>query len=269
MADVTFGQYYPGNSIIHRIDPRMKTVLIIAMMIAIFVCKSYLSLAITLLAVVIIVAISKVNIKTILKGIKPIVIVVLITTLLNLFYGSGEPIVSFWIFKITENGINNAVFMAFRVIMLIVMGLMLTYTTTPTALTDAVEALLKPLTIFKIDVHTIAMTITIALRFIPTLLEEVEKIMAAQKSRGADMESGGLISRAKAIVPVIIPLFISSFRRANELADAMECRCYRGGKGRSKMNVMHLKTLDYAALALVIAYIAAIILIRIFMADVI
>lgn len=269
MADVTFGQYYPGNSLIHRIDPRMKTVLIIAMMIAIFVCKSYLSLAITLLAVVIIVAISKINIKTILKGIKPIVIVVLITTLLNLFYGSGEPIVSFWIFKITENGINNAVFMAFRVIMLIVLGLMLTYTTTPTALTDAVEALLKPLTIFKIDVHTIAMTMTIALRFIPTLLEEVEKIMAAQKSRGADMESGGLISRAKAIVPVIIPLFISSFRRANELADAMECRCYRGGKGRTKMNVMHLKVLDYAAMVLVIAYIAAIILIRIFMADVI
>ncbi len=269
MADVTFGQYYPGNSLIHRIDPRMKTVLIIAMMIAIFVCKSYLSLAITLLAVVIMVAISKINIKTILKGIKPIVIVVLITTLLNLFYGSGEPIVSFWIFKITENGINNAVFMAFRVIMLIVLGLMLTYTTTPTALTDAVEALLKPLTIFKIDVHTIAMTMTIALRFIPTLLEEVEKIMAAQKSRGADMESGGLISRAKAIVPVIIPLFISSFRRANELADAMECRCYRGGKGRTKMNVMHLKALDYAAMVLVIAYIAAIILIRIFMADVI
>lgn len=269
MADVTFGQYYPGNSLIHRIDPRMKTVLIIAMMIAIFVCKSYLSLAITLLAVIIIVAISKINIKTILKGIKPIVIVVLITTLLNLFYGSGEPIVSFWIFKITENGINNAVFMAFRVIMLIVLGLMLTYTTTPTALTDAVEALLKPLTIFKIDVHTIAMTMTIALRFIPTLLEEVEKIMAAQKSRGADMESGGLISRAKAIVPVIIPLFISSFRRANELADAMECRCYRGGKGRTKMNVMHLKALDYAAMVLVIAYIAAIILIRIFMADVI
>ncbi len=269
MADVTFGQYYPGNSIMHRIDPRMKTVLIIAMMIAIFVCKSYLSLAITLLAVIMIVAISKINIKTILKGIKPIVIVVLITTLLNLFYGSGEPIVSFWIFKITENGINNAVFMAFRVIMLIVLGLMLTYTTTPTALTDAVEALLKPLTIFKIDVHTIAMTMTIALRFIPTLLEEVEKIMAAQKSRGADMESGGLISRAKAIVPVIIPLFISSFRRANELADAMECRCYRGGKGRTKMNVMHLKALDYAAMVLVIAYIAAIILIRIFMADVI
>ena len=269
MADVTFGQYYPGNSLIHRIDPRMKTVLIIAMMIAVFVCKSYISLAITLLAVVIIVAISKINIKTILKGIKPIVIVVLITTLLNLFYGSGEPIVSFWIFKITENGINNAVFMAFRVIMLIVLGLMLTYTTTPTALTDAVEALLKPLTIFKIDVHTIAMTMTIALRFIPTLLEEVEKITAAQKSRGADMESGGLISRAKAIVPVIIPLFISSFRRANELADAMECRCYRGGKGRTKMNVMHLKALDYAAMVLVIAYIAAIILIRIFMADVI
>lgn len=269
MADVTFGQYYPGNSLIHRIDPRMKTVLIIAMMIAVFVCKSYISLAITLLAVVIIVAISKINIKTILKGIKPIVIVVLITTLLNLFYGSGEPIVSFWIFKITENGINNAVFMAFRVIMLIVLGLMLTYTTTPTALTDAVEALLKPLTIFKIDVHTIAMTMTIALRFIPTLLEEVEKITAAQKSRGADMESGGLISRAKAIVPVIIPLFISSFRRANELADAMECRCYRGGKGRTKMNVMHLKALDYAAMVLVIAYIAAIILVRIFMADVI
>ncbi|MGN0522950.1 MAG: energy-coupling factor transporter transmembrane component T family protein [Eubacterium sp.] len=269
MNDISFGQYYPGNSVIHRLDPRMKTILIILMMVAVFICKNYLALGITALATALIILISRVNIKTILKGVKPILIIVLITTLLNLFYGVGEPIVSFWIFNITLNGINNAVFMASRVLLLIILGLMLTYTTTPTALTDAVESLLKPLKLFKVDVHSIAMTMTIALRFIPTLIEEVDKIMSAQKSRGADMESGGIINRVKAIVPVIIPLFISSFRRANELADAMECRCYRGGEGRTKMNVMHLKGLDYLSMLLVILYFTGIVLIRIFMADVI
>ena len=154
MNDISFGQYYPGNSVIHRLDPRMKTILIILMMVAVFICKTYLALGITALAAALIILISRVNIKTILKGVKPILIIVLITTLLNLFYGVGEPIVSFWIFNITLNGINNAVFMASRVLLLIILGLMLTYTTTPTALTDAVESLLKPLKLFKVDVHS-------------------------------------------------------------------------------------------------------------------
>ncbi|MBQ8077757.1 MAG: energy-coupling factor transporter transmembrane protein EcfT, partial [Eubacterium sp.] len=211
----------------------------------------------------------KIKLTVILKGMKPILFIVIFTTLLNLFYGTGEPIFHFGIIKITQNGINNAVFMALRILILVVTGLMLTYTTTPTHLTDAIESLLKPLKVFKLDIHSLAMTMTIALRFIPILVEEVDKIMAAQKSRGADMESGGIIKRAKAIVPVLIPLFISSFRRANELADAMECRCYRGGEGRTKMNVSHMSAIDYISLAFVVAYFAGIMLLMIFTKSVI
>jgi energy-coupling factor transport system permease protein len=269
MGNTTIGQYFPGNSLLHKLDARMKIVLILVLMVSIFLCKNYISLAVSVAVTLFLVIVSKINIKVILKGIKPILIIVIFTTLLNLFYGAGETIFKFWIFKITASGINNAVFMAFRIILLVVQGLMLTYTTTPTALTDAIESLMKPLKVFKVDVHSIAMTMTIALRFIPTLLEEVEKIMAAQKSRGADMESGGLIHRAKAIVPVLIPLFVSSFRRANELADAMECRCYRGGDGRTKMKVMHLQTRDYLAMIAVIIYTVGIILMRILMSKVI
>jgi energy-coupling factor transport system permease protein len=269
MGNVTIGQYFPGNSLLHKMDPRMKIVLTIILMVSIFICKNYISLAIAVAVTLFLVFVSRINLKVVLKGIKPILIIVIFTTLLNLFYGSGEPLVKFWIFKITADGINNAIFMALRIILLVIQGLMLTYTTTPTALTDAIESLMKPLKVFKVDVHSIAMTMTIALRFIPTLLEEVEKIMSAQKSRGADMESGGLIHRAKALVPVLIPLFVSSFRRANELADAMECRCYRGGDGRTKMKVMRLKSLDYFSMVAVIIYMIGIILIRILMSNVI
>lgn len=267
MGNVTIGQYFPGNSLLHKIDARMKIVLIIILMVSVFICKNYVSLLLSAVLTFILVSISKISFKVILKGIKPILIIVIITTLLNLFFGSGEPIAEFWIFKITEDGLNNAVFMAVRIILLVVLGLMLTYTTTPTALTDAIESLMKPLKIFKVDIHSIAMTMTIALRFIPTLIEEVEKITAAQKSRGADMESGSVIRRIKAIVPVLIPLFVSSFRRANELADAMECRCYRGGDGRTKMKVMHLQTRDYISLFAVLVYFAGIIIIRILMSN--
>ncbi|MFR5876835.1 MAG: energy-coupling factor transporter transmembrane component T family protein [Eubacterium sp.] len=269
MGNVTIGQYFPGNSLLHKMDARMKIVLIIILMVSVFICKNYVSLAIAVAVTLFLVAVSKINFKIILRGIKPILIIVIFTTLLNLFYGSGEPIAKFWIFKITVDGINNAVFMALRIILLVIQGLMLTYTTTPTALTDAIESLMKPLKVFKVDVHSIAMTMTIALRFIPTLVEELEKIMAAQKSRGADMESGGFIQRAKAIVPVLIPLFVSSFRRANELADAMECRCYRGGNGRTKMKVMHLQTRDYISLFAVLVYLAGIITIRVLMSNII
>lgn len=269
MSDITFGQYFPGNSFIHKMDARMKIVLLFLLMVSIFICKNYISLAIVFVVSLLLVSISKIKLRVILKGIKPILVIVIFTTLLNLFYGQGDVLAQFWVFKITKDGINNAIFMASRIVLLVVQSSLLTYTTTPTALTDAIESLMKPLTLFKVDVHSIAMTMTIALRFIPTLTEELDKIMSAQKSRGADMETGGLIKRAKAIVPVIIPLFISSFRRANDLADAMECRCYRGGNGRTKMKVSHLQARDYLSAVIVGLYFTGIILIRIFMVSVI
>jgi len=270
LQNITIGQYFPGNSLIHRIDPRMKIVLIFLMMVSVFICTNYFALGLALGVTVLTVLLSRINLKVILKGMKPILVIVLITGLLNLFYGTGEPLAQLWVFKITEQGIHNAVFMALRVTLLVVIGLMLTYTTTPTSLTDAIESLLKPLhTVFKLDVHSLAMTMTIALRFIPTLIEEVDKIMSAQKSRGADMESGNVFKRVKAMVPVLIPLFVSSFRRAGELAYAMECRCYRGGEGRSKMKVMHLEARDYLCLTFVLVYIAGLIVMRILLPGVI
>lgn len=269
MANFTFGMYFPGNSLLHKMDARMKIVLLIFLMVSIFICRNYVSLSLVILATIILVAISKIKLKVILKSIKPLLFIVLFTTILNLFYGAGNVLVHIGKLKITDGGVNNALFMAFRIILLVIQSSLLTYTTTPTSLTDAIESLMKPLRLLKIDIHSIAMTMTIALRFIPTLSEELNKIMSAQKSRGADMESGGLISRAKAIVPVIIPLFVSSFRRANDLADAMECRCYRGGKGRTKMNVVHLQMRDYISAIVVMLYFAGIIAIRVLMSNVI
>ena len=269
LGDITIGQYFPGNSFLHKMDARMKIILILFLMVSIFICKNYVALGIAVAVTVLLVGISRIKPSVILKGIKPILFILLFTTVLNLFYGTGEPLAKWWIFTITARGINNALFMGTRIILLVVIGLMLSYTTTPTALTDAIEALLKPLKLIGADTHSLAMIMTIALRFIPILIEEVEKIMAAQKSRGADMESGGLIKRAKAIVPILIPLFVSSFRRANELADAMECRCYRGGEGRTKMKVMHLQARDYFAMVFVILYFAGIILTRVFIGNVI
>ena len=269
LSNITIGQYYPGNSVVHKLDARMKIVLILLMMVSVFLCKSYIALGVCSLITALFVVIARINFKSILKGLKPIIIIVIFTSLLNLFYGSGEPLVQFAFIKITKNGLINALFMASRVILLVINGLMLTYTTTPTSLTDAIESLLKPLhKAFKLDIHSLAMTMTIALRFIPTLIEEVDKIMSAQKSRGADMESGNLIKRVKAVVPVLIPLFVSSFRRANELAYAMECRCYRGGEGRTKMKKMHLEARDYLFLAFVCIYFAGMIVLRIYIPNV-
>lgn len=269
MASSTIGQYFPGNSLLHKMDARMKIVLMMLLMVSIFICKNYLSMGIVAALTLLIVLVSKIKLKIVFKGIKPILVIVLFTTILNLFYGTGDVLVQIGKATITKGGLVTAIFMSLRIILLVIQGLMLTYTTTPTSLTDAIESLLKPLRLFKLDTHSFAMTMTIALRFIPTLSEEVEKIMAAQKSRGADVESGGIIKRAKAVVPVIIPLFVSSFRRANDLADAMECRCYRGGDGRTKMKVMHLELRDYLCLAFVAVYFIGIILIRIFMSNVI
>lgn len=269
ISDITIGQYFPGASPIHKMDSRMKIILTITLIVTTFICKNVFSLAAFVLFTLVLIAVSKIPFKTILKSIKPLVIIICITAVLNLFYGEGEPLVQLGRFKITQDGIETAVFMAVRIVTLVVISSLLTYTTSPTELTDALERLLKPLKVFKIDVHAISMTMTIALRFIPTLIEEIDKIMSAQKSRGAEMDSGGLIHRAKALIPVLIPLFVSAFRRANELAYAMECRCYRGGEGRTKMKMMKMKAGDYFALALTVLFVAVVIVMNHFLSNVI
>ena len=269
IKDITIGQFFPGNSFLHNLDARMKIVLTIALVVAIFICSNFFSLGFFVLVTILLVAISGIPVKTIFKSIKPLAIIITITALLNIFYGKGEALVSLGRFSITADGIKTAVFMAFRIILLVVVSSLLTYTTSPTQLTDALERLMKPLKIMKIDTHAISMTMTIALRFIPTLLEEVDKIMSAQKSRGADIDTGGLVKKLKALVPVLIPLFVSAFRRANDLAYAMECRCYRGGEGRTKMKVMRLGARDVAALISPCVIIAGIILMNIYLKNVI
>ncbi len=251
ISDITIGQYFPGNSIVHKLDARMKIVLTVLFIAALFLCGNFISLSVILISAAAVIGLSRISFKTILKSVKPLALIIIITAVINLFYGTGEAVAEFWVFKITVNGIYKALFFSFRITTLIVIGSMLTYTTSPTELTDAIERLFKPLKYIGIDVHMIAMIMTIALRFIPTLVEEIEKITAAQKSRGADMESGNIIKRVKALIPVLIPLFISSFRRARELAYAMECRCYRGGAGRTKMKVSKIHFRDCCALVLI------------------
>lgn len=265
MRDVTLGQYYPADSILHRLDPRLKIVSLIALIVLTFCSFNYFSLALVVALVLTVILLSKVPIRMYFKSLKVIIIIVIITSLLNLFYGAGEVIFQWWIFKVTWEGIHNAIFVCTRIICLILFSSALTFTTSPNDLTDALERLMKPLKIFHIQVHEIAMMMTIALRFVPTLLEETDKIIAAQKARGADMESGNLISRAKALTPVLVPLFVSSFRRAYELAVAMECRCYHGGEGRTRMKQLKMSKRDYLCMALLILAIAGVILCNIFL----
>ena len=232
ISDITIGQYYSGTSVIHRMDARMKFVLTMALIVILFVCRNFYSLALGLIFVVATLLLSKVPMKMMWRSIKPLVILMLFTAVINVFYNrGGETLVSFWKITITTTGVYTAIFTTVRIILLVVVSSLLTYTTTPTMLTDALERLLSPLKVIKVPVHTLAMIMTLALRFIPVLIEEIERIMNAQKARGADLETGGLIKRAKALIPILIPLFISSFRRAYELAFAMECRCYTGGEG--------------------------------------
>lgn len=245
MRDLTIGQYYPGQSLLHKTDPRVKIILTLVFIFIIFFCKNFFSLGLMVAALLAGVLLSCVPLKMMLKSMRAITFIIILTALLNLFYSTGgKVLVSFKFFKITDTGVYTAIFVAVRIMALIVGSTLLTYTTTPTMLTDAIERLLKPLKLFHVPVHTLAMMMTLALRFIPTLMEEIDKIMNAQKARGADLESGGLMQRAKALVPILIPLFVSSFRRAYELAFAMECRCYTGGEGRTRMKQMKLKGLD-------------------------
>ena len=261
LKDITLGQFFPGKSILHRLDPRVKLILSILYIVLIFLAKG-----VTAYALVFLFTVSGIPVKTILKSLKPILIVLIFTALINIFWNGGEtPLFTVWKITIYREGVIRAAAMALRIVFLMIgTSVLLTYTTSPIALTDAIERLLSPLRIIKVPVHEFAMMMTIALRFIPTLIEETDKIMSAQKARGADFESGNLIARAKALVPVLIPLFISSFRRAEELATAMECRCYRGGDGRTRMTVLHLHARDLLFTMLVCAVIAGIILLNLY-----
>lgn len=270
IRDITIGQYYPGKSVLHRLDPRMKLIVTFWLIVVIFLCKSFFSLGLIALTAVVAAAISSVPAKMILKSLKPIVIILVFTAVLNILYTEGGDVYfERWGISITEKGVNTAVFTMIRIVSLVVISSLLTYTTTPTMLTDALERILSPLKIFKIKVHTLAMMMTLALRFIPTLIEEIERIMNAQKARGADLESGGLVQRAKALVPIFIPLMVSSFRRAYELAFAMTCRCYTGGEGRTRMKQMKLGLRDFVALIFCIAVTAGVIVLNHFFEAVI
>ena len=268
VRDVAFGQYFPAKSLIHRLDPRAKLVMFTAYIVIIFCTFNFASLAVTTAFTVLFVALSGVPFKFYFKSLKVIILIVLITSLLNLFYGSGEPIWQWWIFRITQNGINRAIFVTLRIVCLILASSCLTFTTSPTEMTDAIERLMNPLKILHFPVHEIAMMMSLALRFVPTLLEETDKIMQAQKARGADMESGNLIKRVKALIPILIPLFVSAFRRAYDVATAMECRCYRGGAGRTRMKQLHMGARDVMALVSMALVIAGVILCNIFVTGV-
>ena len=260
LRDITIGQHFPGNSVLHRCDPRLKLVATIAYIVVLFVAPNPLGLALSIALLAALYKVAKIPGKLILKSLKPIVPIVLFTAVLNLFFvtGEGEPLVHIWVLKIYGEGIRYAILLTVRVCALIAGTSLLTYTTSPIVLTDAIENLLRPLAKIHFPVHELAMMMTIALRFIPTLIEETEKIMNAQKARGAMLDNGSMMERVKALVPVLIPLFISAFRRADELAMAMECRCYRGGTGRTRLKVLRCEKQDYIDLAVCIACFAVI-----------
>ncbi|MCD8345516.1 MAG: energy-coupling factor transporter transmembrane protein EcfT [Oscillospiraceae bacterium] len=265
IKDITIGQYFPGKSVLHRLDPRMKLLLTVLYIVMLFSASGFLGLAIGIVFLVFAFAISGIPIKMMVKGVRPILPVIIFTGILNLFFiTTGNVIFSLGFLKITDDGLSTMIFMAVRIIFLICGTSLLTYTTSPIALTDAIERVLSPLRVFHFPAHEIAMMMTIALRFIPTLIEETDKIMSAQKARGADFETGSIINRAKALIPVLIPLFVSAFRRAEELALAMECRCYRGGEGRTRMKQLKITYLDYIALAVTALFLVLIILANIF-----
>ncbi len=244
LKDITLGQYFPGNSPIHRLDPRAKLVAMILYIVALFLGDWFITYAILLAVLILVVAVSTVSFKALVRGMKPVLFLLIFTAVLNIFYTPGRTLVSFWILTITYEGLIHAFFMVVRIMMLISCTFLLTYTTSPLAITDGIEALLSPLKKLHAPIHELAMMMSIALRFIPTLIEETDKIMSAQRARGADFDTGNLIQKAKALIPLLVPLFISAFRRADELATAMECRCYHGGQGRTRMNQLHFKPVD-------------------------
>ena len=264
LKDINIGQYFPGKSVLHRLDPRMKILLTVGYIIMLFSVSNPLGLCVGILFLVFAYAISGIPPRMITKSLKPVIPIIIFTTVLNMFFVKGDPLFDWWIFHISRQGLLTAVVMTIRIICLIAGTSLLTYTTSPITLTDGLERLMKPLKKVHFPVHELSMMMTIALRFIPTLIEETDKIMNAQKARGADLESGGIMQRAKALVPILIPLFVSAFRRADELALAMECRCYRGDVGRTRMKQLHYSWQDGVAAALTAACIAVVVVVNIF-----
>ena len=259
LKDITLGQYFPGNSVIHRLDPRTKLIMLVVYIVALFMAKGWVAYGLMFAFLVWVIKISTIPPKSIVKGMKPLVMILLFTGILNLFFTQeGTLLVDIWVIKIYSGGLNRAVLMMLRILMLITCTFLLTYTTSPIALTDGLEALMNPLKKIKVPVHELSMMMCIALRFIPTLIEETDKIMCAQKARGADFENGSLMERAKALIPILVPLFISAFRRADELATAMECRCYQGGEGRTKMKLLRYHREDFVSFGIGALMVAAV-----------
>ncbi|MBQ3275559.1 MAG: energy-coupling factor transporter transmembrane protein EcfT [Oscillospiraceae bacterium] len=264
LKDITLGQYFPGNTVVHRLDPRTKLIALVVYIVAIFTARGFASTGLVVASLVVSVVLSRIRPRSLFKGLKPLIFIIALTAFLNLFYSTGRVIAQWWIFRITEEGLRRAVLMMLRIMLLVCGTFLLTYTTSPLQLTDGLERLMAPLKKLRFPVHELAMMMSIALRFIPTLIEETDKIMSAQKARGADFETGSLARRAKALLPILVPLFVSAFRRADELATAMECRCDHGGEGRTRMKVLKMQRADVLSLvfwALLLA--AVIVLVRV------
>jgi len=265
LKDITLGQYFPGKSPIHLLDPRTKLILLVVYIVALFMAGGWISYALLFAVLAAVIKISTIPVKSIVKGMKPLVMILIFTGVLNLFFTQdGEVLLDLGFASITTGGLTRAIFMTVRILMLITCTFLLTYTTSPISLTDGLESLLKPLNAIKVPVHELSMMMCIALRFIPTLIEETDKIMSAQKARGADFENGSIIDRAKALIPILVPLFIGAFRRADELATAMECRCYQGGEGRTKMKLLRYTRWDFNAFIIGGALVAATVALRSF-----
>ena len=263
LKDITLGQYFPGNTVAHRLDPRTKILLVTLYIIALFSAKGLLGYMVMAATLAVCVKISKVGFKSLVRGLKPLVVIIAFTGILNIFFTPAETYLLEWgILRISEKGIQNALFMVVRIMLLVMGTFLMTYTTSPIRLTDGLESLLGPLKRLRVPVHELAMMMAIALRFIPTLIEETDKIMSAQKARGADFDSGNIFQKAKALVPILVPLFISAFRRADELATAMECRCYHGGEGRTKLHVLKYQRRDYIALTGGVVILALVVVLR-------
>lgn len=263
LKDVTLGQYFPGDTVVHRLDPRTKLILVVVYIAALFVAEGLIGYLLVFAFLTAAYATARIKPSVALKGLKPLLFIICLTGALNLFFTPGEPLMQFWIVTITREGVLSALFMIWRIMMLVTGTFLLTYTTSPIALTDGLERVLGPLRYLKVPVHELSMMMCIALRFIPTLIEETDKIISAQKARGADFESGNIFRRVKALIPVLVPLFVSAFRRADELAVAMECRCYQGGKGRTRMRQLKYVRRDILALSLGFALLAAVIALRV------
>ena len=265
LKDITLGQYFPGNSFIHRLDPRTKLIVLVVYIVALFLAVNWVSYALMAAFLLLCIKISTIPAKSFIRGMKPLMMILIFTGVLNLFFTTdGKVLVDFWFITITSGGVQRAVLMVVRILLLICGTFLLTYTTSPISLTDGLESLMNPLKVIKVPVHELSMMMCIALRFIPTLIEETDKIMSAQKARGADFESGTLMEKAKALIPILVPLFISAFRRADELATAMECRCYQGGAGRTKMKLLRYTQWDFRAFFVAALVLAAVCVLRSF-----